>query len=265
MAKDWIGQRLGNYQLVSLLGRGGFAEVYLGEHIHLGTQAAVKVLTTELTSNKMEQFRNEARTIFSLEHPHIVRMLEYSLDGSTPYIIMYYATNGSLRKRHPYGTRVPLQMVVEYVKQVAAALQHAHDEGLVHRDVKPDNMLIGKHDEILLSDFGVVTVSSTFNPNQVQEQTGTWAYIAPEQIKRQAVRASDQYALGITVYEWLCGKPPFEGDWYNLYHQHLNVSPQSLHERVPDIPLNVEQVVMRTLAKYPDQRFASVRRHLPRP
>ena len=206
----------------------------------------------------MEQFRNEARTIFSLEHPHIVRILEYSLDGNMPYIVMYYTANGSLRKRHPYGTRVPLQTVVEYVKQVAAALQHAHDEGLVHRDIKPDNMLIGKHDEILLSDFGVVTVSSTFNPNQSQNQTGTWAYMAPEQIKRQAVRASDQYALGVTVYEWLCGTPPFEGDWYNLYHQHLNVSPQPLRERVPDLLPNVEQVVMTTLAKDPHQRFATV-------
>ncbi len=255
---EHIGQQLGNYRLINLLGEGGFAEVYSGEHIHMGTHAAVKVLTTKLTPDMIEQFRNEARTIFSLEHPHIVRVHDYSLNGNKPYIVMHYAANGSLRKRHPRGTRVPLQTVVEYVKQVAAALQYAHDEGLVHRDIKPDNMLIGKHDEILLSDFGIVTVSASFNPNQSQDQTGTWTYMAPEQIKRQAVRASDQYALGVTVYEWLCGKLPFEGDWYNLYHQHLNVSPQPLRERIPDLPPDVEQVVMTTLAKDLHQRFASV-------
>ena len=255
---DHIGQQLGNYRLIKLLGSGGFAEVYLGEHIHMGTHAAVKVLTTKLTPDMIEQFCNEARTIFSLEHPHIVRVLDYSLNGHKPYIVMHYAANGPLRKRHPRGTRVPLQMVVEYVKQVAAALQYAHDRGLVHRDVKPDNMLIGKHGEILLSDFGIATASATFNPNQSQNQIGTWEYIAPEQIKQQAVRASDQYALGITVYEWLCGTPPFEGEWYNLYHQHLNVSPQPLRERVPGLSPNVEQVVMKALAKNPHLRFDAV-------
>src|SRR5207302_3339656 len=136
------------------------------------THAAVKVLTTKLTPDMIEQFCNEARTIFSLEHPHIVRVLDYSLNGHKPYIVMHYAANGPLRKRHLRGTRVPLQMVVEYVKQVAAALQYAHDRGLVHRDVKPDNMLIGKQGEILLSDFGIATASATFSPNQSQELIG---------------------------------------------------------------------------------------------
>jgi len=254
----YIGQQFGNYRLVELLDWGGFAEVYLGEHIHMGTQAAVKVLTAKLTPDEIAHFRNEARTIFGLEHPNIVRVLDYGLNGNIPYIVMGYAANGSLRKRHPRGTRVQLPTVVEYVKQVAAALQYAHDERLVHRDVKPHNMLIGKRNEILLSDFGIVTISSSINPSHLQERTGTWVYMAPEQIQKQPVRASDQYALGITVYEWLCGKPPFEGDWYNLYHQHLNVAPPPLRERAPDIPPAVESVVMRALAKDPKDRYPTV-------
>ena len=153
---NYIEQQLGNYRLIKLLGEGGFAEVYLGEHIHMGTHVAVKVLTSKLTPDMIAQFCNEARTIFSLEHPHIVRVLDYSLNGHKPYIVMNYAANGSLRKRHPRGTRVPLQTVVEYVKQVAAALQYAHDKGLVHRDVKPDNMLIDK----LMKSCSVILVLS---------------------------------------------------------------------------------------------------------
>ncbi|HVB73512.1 MAG TPA: serine/threonine-protein kinase [Ktedonobacteraceae bacterium] len=255
----YLHQQFGNYRLVKLLGYGGFAEVYLGEHIHMGTQTAVKVLTAKLTPEEIEHFRNEARTIFCLEHPNIVRVLDYGLNGNIPYIVMNYAANGSLRKRHPRGTRVPLPTVIEYVKQIAAALQYAHDEGLVHRDIKPDNMLIGKRNDILLSDFGIVTVSSSVNSEQSQAQTGTWTYMAPEQIMKHPVRASDQYALGITVYEWLCGKPPFEGDWYNLYHQQLNVKPQPLRDHAPEIPLAVEQMVMKALAKEPEKRFKSVK------
>lgn len=254
----YLGYQFGNYQLIRLLGRGGFAEVYLGEHIHMETQAAVKVLTSELTPEEIAQFRNEARTIFSLEHPNIVRVLDYGLNGNIPYIVMNYAANGSLKKRHPRGTRVPLPTVVEYVRQIAAALQYAHDEKLVHRDIKPDNMLIGKRDDILLSDFGIVAPSTSVNPQQSVAQIGTWIYIAPEQITRHPVRASDQYALGVTVYEWLSGRPPFEGDWYNLYHQHLNVAPPSLRERVPDLPAAVEQVVIKALAKIPQDRYPTI-------
>src|SRR5438552_17238960 len=98
---DRVGQQLGNYQLVRFLGEGGFAEVYLGEHIHLGSQAAIKVLHTQLTGDDMEQFRAEARTIAYLEHPHIVRVLEFGLEGKTPFLVMSYASNGTLRQRHP--------------------------------------------------------------------------------------------------------------------------------------------------------------------
>jgi len=126
-----VGQQLGNYRLIHLLGEGGFAEVYLGEHIHLGTQAAIKVLRTQLAKDDIETFRNEARTIARLEHPNIVRVLDFGLEGSTPYLVMGYAVNGTLRQRHPKGTRLPLVTIVSYVNQLADALQYAHDEKLI--------------------------------------------------------------------------------------------------------------------------------------
>src|SRR5438309_7257222 len=105
---DRVGQQLGNYRLVRLLGQGGFADVYLGEHVYLETQAAIKVLHTQLAREDIEQFRIEARTIARLEHPYIVRVLDFGVEGSTPFLVMSYAPNGTLRQRHPKGTRLPL-------------------------------------------------------------------------------------------------------------------------------------------------------------
>ncbi len=155
------GQRVGNYRLLRLLGRGGFAEVYLAEHIHLNTQAAVKLLRTQLANEDMEGFRNEARMIAGLVHPHIVRVLDFGVEESVPYLVMDYAPNGTLRQRHPRGARLPLQLVVGYVQQIAGALQYAHEQRLIHRDIKPENMLVGRNNEALLSDFGIALSGHT--------------------------------------------------------------------------------------------------------
>src|SRR5438270_12487303 len=136
-----VGQHLGNYRLVRLLGRGGFAEVYLGEHVYLKTQVAIKVLHTQLASDNMEAFLTEARSIACLKHPHIVRILEFGMEDGTPFLVTTYAPNGSLRQHHPKGTRLAPATIASYIKQVAAALQYAHDQKLIHRDIKPENML----------------------------------------------------------------------------------------------------------------------------
>jgi len=255
---DHIGQQLGNYRLLGLLGKGGFAEVYLGEHLHLGMKVAVKVLNSQMASDDIERFRIEARTIARLVHPHIVRVFDYGVENGIPFLVMDYIPKGSLRKLYPKGTRLPLPIIVTYVKQVASALQYAHDRGFVHRDIKPDNILLGDNDDIFLSDFGIVTVSQTVDSQITQNIAGTWEYMAPEQIKASAVRASDQYSLAAVVYEWLSGAPPFQGTLTELTIKHATVQPPSLHTRFPDISMNVEQVVMRALAKSPHQRFASV-------
>src|SRR5713226_6990874 len=134
-------RRLGNYQLTRLLARGGFAEVYLGQHIYLNNQAAIKVLLTQLSGDDVESFLNEARTVVNLIHPNIVRVLEFGVEGNTPFLVMDYAPNGSLRQRHAKGTPLPLDTIIHYIRQVASALQYAHDNRLIHRDVKPENLL----------------------------------------------------------------------------------------------------------------------------
>lgn len=256
---DRVGQQIGNYKLLQLLGRGGFADIYLGKHVYLKTTAAVKVLQKRLSRQKdLDNFLKEAQTIAHLQHPHIVRVLDFGVDHETPYLIMDYAHNGTLHGRHPHGTRVPLSIVVTYVKQIAAALQYAHNQGLIHRDIKPENMLINQHNDIWLSDFGIALTTKSAYRQPTPEVIGTVAYMAPEQIQGQPDPASDQYALGVVVYEWLSGMRPFRGSFMEVCQQHMSALPLPLREKVPDLPGEIEQVIAIALAKEPKKRFASI-------
>ena len=132
---DRAGQQLGNYQLLKLIGRGGFADVYLGEHVRLGNQAAIKVLQTRLESDDIESFQQEARTIGRLAHPNIVRVFDFAVQDGTPFLAMDYAPNGTLRQRHGRGVKLPVETLLVYVKQMADALQYAHEQKVIHRDI----------------------------------------------------------------------------------------------------------------------------------
>ena len=261
-----VGQQLGTYRLTRLLGQGGFADVYLGEHTHLNTLAAIKVLRTQLTGEDIENFRNEARTIAQLKHPNIVRVLDFNVEGNTPFLVMDYALNGTLRQRHPRGTPLPVAMILPYVKQMAAALQYAHDRKYIHRDVKPENMLLGSENEVLLSDFGIAVMTPSARPGGLQGQSqsagwdpiGTVVYMAPEQIQGRTVLASDQYALAVVIYEWLTGVLPFRGSYIEVVTQQVNAPPPPLREKAASLSSHVEQVVMMALAKDPQRRFGSV-------
>jgi len=256
---DRIGQQFGNYRLVRLLGKGGFAEVYLGEHIHLETQVAIKVLHTPLVSDDVERFLSEAHTSAHLTHPHIVRVFDFGVKDTVPFLVMEYAPYGTVRTRYPTGSRLPPQTIVTYVKQVAVALSYVHEQKkLVHRDVKPENMLLRTEQDILLSDFGIVVEAHTTGSFIGAGQDGTLAYMAPEQLQGKPRPASDQYALGIIVYELLCGSCPFQGSFAEIASQHLLTPPPRLQEKVPSISTDVEQVVLKALAKNPKERFASV-------
>jgi WD40 repeat protein len=241
-----------------LLGQGNFAEVYLGEHTHLRTTAAIKVLHTQVTADDMVQFQQEALLLASLKHPHIIRVLDFGLDGQTPYLVMDYAPNGSLRTRYARETRLPVLTVVDYVKQIAEALQYAHDRKVIHRDIKPENMLIGEKNEILLSDFGIALIVHSSRDQSTKNMAGTISYMAPEQIKAHPCSASDQYSLGIVAYEWLCGTRPFHGSFTEIAVKHSLAQPPSLHNYLPTLSPDVEHVILTALAKEPEERFASV-------
>ncbi len=255
---DRVGQQLGNYRLERLLGSGGFADVYLGKQIYLDSPAAIKLLKTTLSEGDREDFRSEARTLVRLIHPHIVRILDFGIEDNTPFLVMDYAPNGTLRQRHQRGERVPLATVVDYVNQVASALQFAHDQKIIHRDVKPENMLLGRHNEILLSDFGIAVVAQSTRTQFTQETVGTISYMAPEQIQAHPRPASDQYSLGVIVYEWLSGERPFSGTFTEIAVKHMMTPVPPLREKIPSLSRDVEQVILTALAKDPLQRFGSV-------
>jgi serine/threonine protein kinase len=256
---DRIGQQLGNYRLKHLLGRGGFAEVYLGEHVKLKKKyAAIKVLHTLIADEELERFQQEAQMISDLQHAHIIRILDFDVQAGMPFIVMDYAPNASLRKQHPAGTLLPAEIVSVYVQQIVLALQHAHNQRIVHRDIKPENMLVGQNGEILLSDFGVATLSHNTSSLSVQTIAGTTPYMAPEQIHGHPVPASDQYALGIVVYEWLCGTRPFQGTAIEIALQHVMAQVPLLRQHNPSVHPSIEQVVLKTLVKAPQERFPDV-------
>jgi eukaryotic-like serine/threonine-protein kinase len=254
---DRVEQQLGNYQLVALLGQGSYADVYLGQHVRLPLHVALKVLRTHSTAQEAEHFQQEAETIARLAHPSIARILDYEVQAGVPFLVMDYAPHGSLRRRYPKGTVVPLPEIVSCVKQISAALHYAHEQKVIHRDVKPENILVGRHEEVLLSDFGLAALAHSSASLSTQEAMGTLVYMAPEQIEWYPHAASDQYALGVVVYEWLCGSRPFEGSFSEVIVQHLSIPPPPLRERVPTISGEVEQVVLEALAKDRRQRFTN--------
>lgn len=249
--------QLGNYRLIQRIAEGGFAEVYLGEHVYLNTFAAIKVIHTYLDQHDLEEFRREASIVARLRHPHIISVHDFDVKDGRPFLVMDYAPHGTLRQRHPRGSRLSPATILPYLKQVAEGLQYAHDLRFIHRDVKPENMLIDERDMILLSDFGIALVSSTHSHSD-HEVVGTISYMAPEQLQGKPVLASDQYSLGVVLYEWLSGERPFKGSLGEVAAQHVNTPPLPLTERVPGLPFPLEEVVMRALAKSPAERFSTV-------
>jgi len=258
---DHVGQQLGNYRLNRLLGQGGFANVYQGEHVYLKTQAAIKVVHARLASSEQDNFLNEARTIAALDHQHIVRVLEFGVEAQDdiPFLVMTYAPHGTLRERHPKGSRLSLASILPYVRQAAAALQYAHEQKVIHRDIKPENMLLGRNDDILLSDFGIALIAQSTHSQSIQALAGTMAYMAPEQLHGRPRYASDQYSLAIVIYEWLTGERPFQGTFTEMASQHMFAAPPLLHVKLPGISPVVEQVIMTALSKDPQYRFGSIR------
>jgi len=172
---------------------------------------------------------------------------------------MDYAHNGTLRQRVPKGTHLSPIDFMPYINQIASALQYAHDQKLIHRDVKPENMLLASDGMVKLSDFGIALVAQ----NSVSQETestviGTMSYMAPEQMQGKARPASDQYALAVVVYEWLTGDKPFKGSYMELVTQHLSASPPPINEQALSIPHAFTQVLWKALAKDPHERFARV-------
>jgi Protein kinase domain len=175
-------QQLGNYRLTRLMCAGAFADLYLGTHIYLNTEFAIKVPRGPIDAHARDSFLTEARLLINLVHPHIIRIIDCGVEADIPYLVMDYAPGGNVRQLHPAGSVVPQSTVIAYVSAIASALQYAHRQHVIHRDLKPENLLLGPTHELLVSDFGLALFVPDDDPVQVQERFGTLEYMAPEQI-----------------------------------------------------------------------------------
>ncbi|GHO86421.1 serine/threonine-protein kinase [Dictyobacter formicarum] len=255
-------QYVNHYHIEQLLGKSDLSEVYLAENIKNQTRVALKLHYGDWRGENAEKFLTRTDSLTHLSHPNIVPILDFGIKNNVAFIAMKYVPDGNLRQRYPRGTRVELATIIEYVQQISAAIQYIHDLGLVHRDIKPHNLLVDKNTGIMLSDFGTTIISHSLSPIQasLREFEGTAPYAAPEQLQGKPCRNSDQYALGIMIYEWLSGDWPFNGSFYEVTHQHLFVAPPAFKERGLNCPTNIEQVILRALEKDPAKRFPSVKR-----
>ena len=258
--RTYVGHHLGQYYLARWIGRGGFADVYEAYDRFLRRRVAIKVLHARFTQENFHAFLNEARMLALLAHPHIIKVMEFNVQGKIPYLVMELAVKGTLSQRHPIGRQLSLDLVSEYVRQIANALEYIHTfrGGMAHLDIKPENMLIAEDGRILLNDFGIATFLKK-NASGAKKCMGTLYYMAPECFEGKASFVSDQYALAVVVFSWLTGNYPFNGCSGEIVWKHINEAPPSLRVLRPDIPLAVEQVIRQGMAKKAEDRFESVR------
>lgn len=269
-AEALIGTVLGTCTLQKLIGQGGMGAVFLAQQSRPRRQVAVKVLLpmTPLSPNQLaaflERFRRETDAAASLEHPNIIPVHEYGERDGLAYLVMPYMSGGTLRDEMEREGPLSLTKAVYYLDQMAAALDFAHQHGVIHRDIKPANMLMAPDGRLLLTDFGLVKIVSEGGMPQIRltgagAPVGTPDYMAPEQVIGEEVDArADLYSLAVILYQMVTGTTPFQGETpMQIAAQHLQVPPPSPHMLRPDLPVPAEQVLLRALAKRPSDRYAT--------
>lgn len=247
------------FQIESLIARGGMATVFKGTDLTLGRTVAVKILSEELAQDPsfVARFRLEAQAAASLTHPNIVAVYDTGSDGETHYIVMEYLEGRTLHQILNEDGTVPPEEVATIGAEVAEALAEAHEKGIVHRDVKPGNIMISRNGTAKVMDFGIAKAATAGNLTQVGSILGTVAYLSPEQARGEPVDGrSDIYSLGALLYQMLTGSLPLKGDTYvEMVHKLNNQDPPRPSEVNPSVPRKMDAVIMRTLAKEPGDRY----------
>jgi eukaryotic-like serine/threonine-protein kinase len=271
------GLQVGRYRLLRLIGSGGMGEVYLAADTQIDRRVAIKLfkaedtspLSSDLSRRAVRLFRREMKTIAMLDHPHILPLFDYGEENVNglllTYMVMPFRKDGSLAAwlRRRSSKLLPLNDIEHFLFQAADALQYAHDHQIIHRDVKSSNFLIHSRKDnpdrpdLLLADFGIAKFNSAI-ASLSSSIRGTPTYMAPEQWKGQPVPATDQYALGVMIYELLTGYPPFQGGLEQVMYLHINAEPEPPSTLNPSIHPDLDAVILRTLAKKPEDRFVSV-------
>jgi len=250
----------GRYQVVRKLGAGGMANVYLAEDQELGRRVAIKILNDRHANDEqfVERFRREAKNAAALSHPNIVSIYDRGEAEGTYYIAMEYLDGRSLKELILSRGPAPLNVTIEYVRQILSALRFAHRHGIVHRDIKPHNVLVDAEGRVKVTDFGIARAGAS-QMTEAGSIVGTAQYLSPEQARGTNVdQRSDLYSLGIVLYELLTGTLPFNGDTpVEIAMKHLSQTPELPSELRPELPRDVDLVVTRALAKDPADRYQS--------
>ena len=262
---ELVGRQVAGYRIEREIGRGGMAVVYRAHDLRLDRTVALKLLAPELARNDVfrKRFTHESRAAAAIDHPHIVPVFEADETDGVLYIAMRYVEGSDLRHLLDRQGPLPLAKVVRIAAQIASALDAAHEHGLVHRDVKPGNILVSRgtdsdHPEhVYLTDFGLTKKSLSLTGfTTVGQFVGTLDYVSPEQISGRPVDGRcDVYGFACVVYECLAGRPPFlRDDDMALLWAHQNADPPLLTQTRPDLPAHLDRVFVRALAKSPDDR-----------
>ena len=248
----------GRYQIVRKLGTGGLADVYLAEDQELGRRVAIKILNDRHAADDsfVERFRREAKNAAGLSHPNIVSIYDRGTAEDTYYIAMEYLDGRSLKELIVGRGPAPIKTAIEYTRQILAAVGFAHRHGIVHRDIKPHNVLVGPEGRVKVTDFGIAR-SGASQMTEVGSIIGTAQYLSPEQARGAPVdQTSDLYSVGVVLYELLTGQVPFTGDTpLEIAMKHLSEVPKPPSELRPDVPHDLDMVVLRALAKDPADRY----------
>lgn len=255
-----IGRRINDrYQIISRVGDGGMSIVYKANDLILDRLVAVKVLRGEFSSDEafIRRFRREAEAVASLSDPNIVSIYDIGEEEDLYYIVMEYVDGLTLKSYIQQYAPIPPRDAIYILKQIASALQHAHVQGIVHRDVKPQNILIDNQDNIKVTDFGIALAVSSATITFTNSIMGSAHYLSPEQAKgRKATAKSDIYAFGIVMYEMLTGELPFPGESpVTVALKHLNESFTRPRDLNPNIPQSLENIILRSMEKSPDDRY----------
>ena len=248
----------GRYRILRKLGAGGMANVYLAEDEDLGRRVAIKILNDRYANDDSftERFRREAKSAASLSHPNIVSIYDRGESEGRAYIAMEVVEGESLKELITTTGALPLAQAIDYAKQILSAVRFAHRHGIIHRDIKPHNILLDGEGRLKVTDFGIARAG----PSQMTEVgsiMGTAQYLSPEQARGAPVTAaSDLYSVGVVLYEMLTDKTPFTGETpIEIAMKHLNETPRPPSELRPEIPPELDQIVLRALAKDPHERY----------
>ncbi|NLE43841.1 MAG: Stk1 family PASTA domain-containing Ser/Thr kinase [Chloroflexi bacterium] len=254
------------YEVIRTLGAGGMAEVYLAEDRVLGRQVALKVLSSRFTHDEqfIERFRREASSAAGLNHPNIVQIYDRGEAEGTYYIAMEYLDGRSLKEIIVKYAPLSPDLIASVAVQIVEALRFAHRRDIIHRDIKPQNMIVDSEGRVKVTDFGIARAGSASTMTEAGSILGTAHYLSPEQAQGLPVEAaSDLYSLGVVMYEMATGKLPFEGDNpVGIAMQHVHDYPASPRSLVPDLPENLEAVILHALGKTPATRYLTAQQFL---